>query len=458
MYSRTLLTMGLLLLVTSLIPSTSAFAQATALHYFMGGVDDGRVPWSNNALYHDGKLYGMTRWGGDSDLGVLFRIEADGTGYTHLHEFGGAVADGREPHNSLILVDSTLYGMALSGGTDGCGTIFRMNLDGSGYQTIHNFTGGWDGNSPHGDVLHVNGHLYGLTRWGGTHNIGTIFRCDMSGGNFTVLHSFGDIANDGNRGHFGILHVAGMLYGQTWIGGINNHGTIWRCDTTGADYEVLHSFYSTTDGYHAHGYLIMAGGWLYGMSPEGGEAGNGTAYRIRPDGSDFEVLHAFGSFPQDGTTPLGEFLDWEGRLWGCTPGGGEFGSGTIFTMDYDGGNYEIRYNFNGTFGGPTANSLELGADGYMYGLTGGCGTGCYGAVYKYSPLPLVLDIDRLSPEQVRLSWNSTPYSNYQLLHSLEAYPEEWEILDSLVAGNGGILTRPDSVQVDEKFYQVRFLE
>ena len=77
---------------------------------------------------------------------------------------------------SLLISGSRMYGMTGTGGTANLGTIFEMNLDGTGYAVMHSFLGGpGDGNGPMGDLTLVGGTLYGMTGSGGTSNFGTIF-------------------------------------------------------------------------------------------------------------------------------------------------------------------------------------------------------------------------------------------------------------------------------------------
>src|SRR5215831_2612351 len=47
---------------------------------------------------------------------------------------------------------------------------------------------------------------------------------------------------------------------------------------------VLHSF-GEADGAWPRGSLVAAGGFLYGATTLGGDAKNGTVFRVRPDGT-----------------------------------------------------------------------------------------------------------------------------------------------------------------------------
>src|SRR5579859_43898 len=81
-------------------------------------------------------LYGTTQTGGSSGNGTLFAINVDGTGYNVLHDFSaltlnGSNFDGATPFGALVLAGNTIYGTARTGGSWGNGTVFAMSTDGS---------------------------------------------------------------------------------------------------------------------------------------------------------------------------------------------------------------------------------------------------------------------------------------------------------------------------------------
>jgi uncharacterized repeat protein (TIGR03803 family) len=61
------------------------------------------------------------------------------------------------------------------GGSSGHGTVFAMNTDGTGFTTLHNFTGGKDGANPQAALILSGNTLYGMARYGGIHGDGTVF-------------------------------------------------------------------------------------------------------------------------------------------------------------------------------------------------------------------------------------------------------------------------------------------
>ena len=80
-------------------------------------------------------------------------------------------------------------------------------------------------------TLDSSGHLYGATVIGGSAGGGTVFKLDTSGNNYTVLHSFrdGTVLNDGADPYGDvILSPSGNLYGTTYQGGDAGVGTVFR--------------------------------------------------------------------------------------------------------------------------------------------------------------------------------------------------------------------------------------
>jgi len=85
-----------------------------------------------------------------------------------LHTFSAATNslglvtnwDGAEPFSDLVLSGGTLYGTAPLGGSNGLGTIFSMNTDGTGFTVLHTFTGTTDGATPNQHLTLSWGSLY----------------------------------------------------------------------------------------------------------------------------------------------------------------------------------------------------------------------------------------------------------------------------------------------------------
>jgi len=57
----------------------------------------------------------------------VFAVNTDGTGFTTLHRFTGG-SDGSSPLAGLILSGDIFYGTTSSGGSSGYGTVFSLSL------------------------------------------------------------------------------------------------------------------------------------------------------------------------------------------------------------------------------------------------------------------------------------------------------------------------------------------
>ena len=67
--------------------------------------------------------------------------------------------------------------------------------------------------------------LYGMTSTGGGRNKGTIFKVETNGGGYTLLHEFVGGADDGETPYYGSLVISGTtLYGMTYKGGDSDIG------------------------------------------------------------------------------------------------------------------------------------------------------------------------------------------------------------------------------------------
>jgi uncharacterized repeat protein (TIGR03803 family) len=201
----------------------------TLLHSFTG--EDGRDP--NAGLIRDaaGNLYGTTTLGGNLGCGggygcgTVFKLDASGI-ETVLHSFSGG-QDGEEPTHAGLIHDAAgnLYGTTAYGGTSDNGTVFKLNAGGK-YKVLYSFTGANGANPKAGLIRDAAGNLYGTTLKGGSSDHGTVFKLDASG-HQTVLHSFAGA--DGSYPSTGLIRdAAGNLYGTTAFGGASDFGTVFK--------------------------------------------------------------------------------------------------------------------------------------------------------------------------------------------------------------------------------------
>ena len=296
--------------------------------------------------------------------------------YTVLHQFKGP--DGASPYGSLILRNGSLYGMTRDGGAHGNGTVFK--LTNTTEKLLYSFSGAPDGAHPLRDLSRDSaGNLYGATALGGTSGGGTVFKLDAKK-NETVLYSFTGGA-DGEQPQSGLLRdSAGNLYGTTVLGGDANYGTVFKIDTTGTQ-TVLHSFGGDADGEFPYSGVIQdAAGNLYGTTGGDGISSLGTVFKVDSSGQE-TVLYSFKG-GADGEQPMGGVIrDSAGNLYGTTYLGGS-GSGTVFKLDKN-GNESVLYSFAGSADGANPlGGLVRDKAGTLFGTTENGGAENVGTVFE----------------------------------------------------------------------------
>ena len=246
----------------------------SVLHTFVGG-SDGAHPTSAPMQASDGNLYGTTR--GDGSGSTVYRYALSGSIST-IYQFDGTA--GQIAAASLIeAVAGNLYGTAVSGGSENCGTIFQMSTAGVVLQT-YSFPCGTGGSQPAAPLIQASdGNFYGTTDTGGLYNKGTIFRMTP---NFqvSILHHFAGGGNDGNGPSLGLMQATdGNLYGMTTLGGAANMGTIYQVSSAGV-YTVLYSFRGRTGKLPLGGLLQHTKGLLWGTASQGGANDLGTVFAL----------------------------------------------------------------------------------------------------------------------------------------------------------------------------------
>jgi uncharacterized repeat protein (TIGR03803 family) len=289
---------------------------------------------SNDGVGPDGGLtasgYGVTRSGGTYGYGTVYRILPSGS-ETVLYSFGGSRLDGFHPVDGLIELNGTLYGTTRYGGTHGVGTVYSISPFGE-ERVLYNFAGGSDGIGPGAVLTSVDGTLYGTTQFGGTNDAGTVFSVTTAGSE-TTLYSFKGGTADGKRPRSGLTRVGSALYGFTSEGGTtNNYGTVFKVTLTGTE-TILHRFASGADGADPqYGRLLLVNGLLYGTTRQGGAHNTGTVYSITPQGAE-SVVYSFGTAGgSDGHYPFAGLTNVGGVLYGTTSQGGAHGLGTVFAL------------------------------------------------------------------------------------------------------------------------------
>ena len=201
-----------------------------------------------------------------------------------------------------------------------------------------------------------------------------------------------------------IADAAGNLFGTTASGGANDDGTVFEIAKAGAGYAstptTLFSFNSATGASPVSGLITDAAGDLFGTTPEGGAYGYGTVFELVNNGGGSYAPVTLLSFTTGvGGSDSGVIADAAGDLFGTTPSGGEAGDGTVFELVNNRGNYTpvTLLSFNGANGTGPVGGLIADAAGDLFGTTGEGGANDDGTVFElvnngggsYAPVTLL---------------------------------------------------------------------
>ena len=369
--------LGLILLGYGATPPLVA-QTFTVLHNFTNA-PDGAFP--GGVVLSGGTVFGATLSGGNASSGCLFACGTNGAGFAVLQNFTNT-PDGAQP-NELLLNSNTLYGTTKAGGLNSLGTVFKVGTNGTGYAVLHFFTNTPDGATPTAGLVTDGNILYGNTEYGGASAAnGIVFRMDTNGTGYTVLHTFTNTP-DGANPYASLVLNGGTLYGTTIYGGLYGRGTVFKLATNGLAFSVIYNFSNAPDAVNPYGRLVLVSNLLYGTSQSGGSSNTGTLFMLATNGGNYAVLHSFNgpNAASDGGYPKAGLVFNGGLLYGDTSSYGSGGGGTLFQMSTNGTGFAVLKNLNNTTDGGTPQAgLILNNAGTLFGtayLDGSAGSGTF---------------------------------------------------------------------------------
>jgi len=350
----------------------TAGGQVFTLQHNFTNTPDGSNP--NQLVWTNGFFYGATVNGGANGQGMIYVVNTNGSGFSKVYSFTGANNNGESPNN-LLVVSNVIYGTTEFGGTNGHGMIFAVNTNGTGFTPLYSFASEPDGYYPAAGLVLGGATLYGTAHTGGTNFGGTLFKINTNGTGYAILHWFTN-SPDGYSPQSDLVLSGGTLYGTTVTGGTNNFGTIFSINTNGTGYSILHSFTNVPDGNYPYGSLILNSGILYGTTGGGGTNATGAIYAINTTGGGYNILHNFSA--NDGNLPIGRLTLSGGNLYGTAGSGGTGGQGTVFQVNTNGSGFTVLKSFtNSPADGadPQTGVILLGTSLWGTTYSGGAGNG-----------------------------------------------------------------------------------
>jgi len=170
--------------VYELTPSNRGW-QENDLHIF-SCLSDGGAPIGGLIFDQLGNLYGTDTINGAGGGGIAYELSQSNNEWilNSIYSFEQPsnrplVISGDGPYSSLTMdAAGNLYGTTIADGAFGHGAVFKLTPSGGGwtYTSLHDFTGGSDGEYPVSSVIFdSNGNLYGTAAGGGSGARGVIW-------------------------------------------------------------------------------------------------------------------------------------------------------------------------------------------------------------------------------------------------------------------------------------------
>jgi uncharacterized repeat protein (TIGR03803 family) len=252
--------------------SSSVFTKKLDLSMEQGG-----HPASALTLAQNGKLYGVTRFGGDSNSGVIFEYDPSTNIYVKKQSFASAQGT---PIGSLVqLPDGTFYGVTENGGNSNEGILYQYNPATNTIIKKIDFVANSNGSSPSGTLLLYGTNLYGLTNKGGANNEGVLFEYNPSNNSLTVKKHFAGAAAGADPVGGLMKATNDKFYGITKRGGAFNWGVIFEYNPANGDFSKFDLGETSEDGLDVMGGLVQSSnGKLYGTTSQGGAENVGVFF------------------------------------------------------------------------------------------------------------------------------------------------------------------------------------
>ncbi len=257
-----------------------------------------------------------------------------------LKAFPESALDGANPVGRGAIIGNQYFGTTKLGGIHGKGVLYRINLDGTGFAKLKDFTVGEGGQEESTSLLASGDFLFGVLQ-NGEHG-DKLYSIDSTGENFRILFKFSESLGYDPRLHF----IDGTtIYGTCYNANSPSQGTVFKINADGSGFHELVVFQGGADGaYPAQ--IVDGGNVIYGITAYGGIPDKGTIFKVNKDGTGYQQIHYMR-----GDASLVSLALLNGKLFVCSSGGGEKTTmasvdGFVFSINPDGSGYRHLKTFD----------------------------------------------------------------------------------------------------------------
>lgn len=265
--------------------------------------NEGMNPYGDLCDAGNGIYYGVTYQGGTNNSGTLFRYNSQTGSFEVVHNFENTT--GRNPQGTPFLASNgKIYGLTYFGGSLSNGVLYEYDPQSNTYMVLVNFDGTNSGSYPKGNLIeYSSGRLFGLTYQGGINNIVVLFEYNVTSDTLIKYVDFESV----NKGQYplGSLLKAsnGLLYGLCFSGGINSNGTLFSFNPSNGIFTKEFDLKTSETGASSYGSLIEYNSNLYGLTSQGGTLSSGVLFRYSIQSDTIINMHNFNS-TSTGKTPF----------------------------------------------------------------------------------------------------------------------------------------------------------
>ncbi len=382
------------------VPAHAAMAHYNLVASMPGSLysSTAQLAMPTGLIWHpSGLLIGTASSGGQYGNGGIFQVTQNGV-YSSLLDLTTTLGPLEQLNQTWHITsaptlalgsDSNIYGWTFwdTGNTSAGGSVFKLTTAGS-VSTVYHFG---DYLQPTGAIpvsmsLAADGNFYGFTTEGGAYNFGVLFKL-TPGGQESAIYAF-SVGTPSSV----VVGSDGNFYGVRAANKITNMPSVVFKVTPGGTYSELYTF-SRPDAY-GHNLdgdmpdtLIQgADSNLYGATTSGGATGGGVVFRITTSGQ-FAVLHTFDYVPgiaddvNGGMQPRSLQMGADGNLYGVTFHDASNDMGTLFRLSTT-GTYTTLHTLNPGEGQGPSSMIAGGQPRTFFGTTYSGGSNNGGAIFK----------------------------------------------------------------------------
>ncbi|PSL27366.1 choice-of-anchor tandem repeat GloVer-containing protein [Dyadobacter jiangsuensis] len=353
-------------------PVTNVF---TKLHDF----DASCYGPEGNLYFRNGKLYGLTMFGGVKDSGMIYELDLATGSFTKKKDLGTLLQGSYPSGHALSFMNGKFYGVVMDVIQNAEKTVF-FEWD----PATNNFTKTLlipDGNKPgaYRAMVPYNNKLYGIGASIANGN-GVLFEWDVAANTYTIKKQFTQGLN-GYTPLFELTLKGDKFYGSTCRGGANNSGVLFEWDPANNVYTKkidLPAYKNQSDGLNAP-HMTLLNDKLYSVGI-GGPNGEGYIYEWEPVSNAFNIRYNFD--PQGGRIPYSRLVYINGKFYSSTYAGGKLAGGIMYSWDPVTGDFDKYFDFNVSNGTLALGSLTQKGE-KLYGMTSKGGSEGLGVLFEF---------------------------------------------------------------------------